>query len=121
MKFLLDANMPRAVAAVVRAAGYDCSHVRDTEFAHAPDCEIAAYARANSLTLITRDFDFADERSYPPREYCGIIVLVVPEFATSAMLVSLVSAMFRQTECMRELRGRLAIVEFGRIRLRPKS
>lgn len=49
----------------------------------APDDVIAAYARDNHLVLVTRDFDFADIRNYPPSLYQGIVVLKLQEDATA--------------------------------------
>jgi predicted nuclease of predicted toxin-antitoxin system len=79
MHFLLDANMPRRAIDAVRAAGHECTHVRDTTLGNAPDELIAAHALQHGLTLVTRDFDFADTRAYPPETYSGIVVLIVPK------------------------------------------
>jgi hypothetical protein len=94
MRFLIDADLPRPVAPLVRSLGHEATDVRDVGLGEAPDAEIAAYARAHELCLLTGDFDFADIRDYPPEHYYGIVVLS-------------------------RLPGRLAIVEPGRIRLRP--
>ncbi|TWT42088.1 hypothetical protein RAS1_32160 [Phycisphaerae bacterium RAS1] len=120
MHFLLDANMPRSAAGAVRAAGHECTHLRDTPLADASDAEIAEHARAGRLALMTRDFDFADERAYPPEEHAGIAVFWLPETAGADLVVQLVAAFMRENTCIAALPGRLAIVEFGRIRLRPK-
>jgi len=45
--------------------------MRDAGRRDAPDNTIADYARRNHLVLITRDFDFADIRNYPPWLYEG--------------------------------------------------
>lgn len=120
MHFLLDANMPRSAVDAIRAAGHDCTHVRDTPLADAGDIEIAAYARAQRLALITRDFDFADERAYPPQNHAGIVVLALPDTADATLAARLVASFLAEGECVAALPGRLAIVEFGRVRLRPK-
>lgn len=120
MHFLLDANMPRSAANVIRAAGYECTHVRDTALADAPDERLASYARECGLALMTRDFDFADERRYPPQGYLGLVVLSLPETADAVVVTRLVSLFLGQRECVAALPGRLAVVEFGRIRLRPR-
>lgn len=120
MHFLLDANMPRSAAAVIQAAGHGCMHIRDTPLGDSSDVAIGTHARSNGLVLITRDFDFADIRAYPPDQYPGIVVLTVPETATAATIARLVESFLAESECLAHLRGRLAIVEFGRVRLRPK-
>ena len=47
---------------------------------------MATYARTNQLTLITRDFDFADIRNYPPGDYSGLVILELPEDATAPLV-----------------------------------
>ena len=65
MKFLLDANMPRSAASLLRELGHQVEDVRDVLPPGADDSEVAAFAKSNQLVLITRDFDFADIRNYP--------------------------------------------------------
>jgi predicted nuclease of predicted toxin-antitoxin system len=93
--------------------------VRDVGLGGAKDSEIAAYARTHSACLITADFGFADIRNYPPQSYAGIVVLELPPNATAAYILNLIESFLRQTEVLARLQGRLAIVETGRIRLRP--
>ena len=53
---------------MLRELGHDAVDVRDIGLRSAPDDVIADHARSNRLTLVTRDFDFADIRNYPPDE-----------------------------------------------------
>jgi predicted nuclease of predicted toxin-antitoxin system len=46
--------------------GHDAVDVRDRGMGSATDDVIAEYARLNRRVLVTRDFDFADIRNYPP-------------------------------------------------------
>ncbi|NLG44387.1 MAG: DUF5615 family PIN-like protein [Phycisphaerae bacterium] len=39
MHFLLDANLPRSLIAVIQTAGHTCTHVRDTALAAASDAK----------------------------------------------------------------------------------
>ena len=48
--------------------------MRDIGLRQATDDVIAAHARTNQQALVTRDFDFADIRNYPPAEYAGIFL-----------------------------------------------
>jgi hypothetical protein len=61
----------------------------------------------------------ADIRNYPPTAYPGIVVLELPRDASAALILGLIESFVRQTEILARLSGRLAIVEAGRIRLRP--
>jgi predicted nuclease of predicted toxin-antitoxin system len=55
--------------------------VRDIGMGGAADADIAVYAQQNGLAIVTRDFDFADIRNYPPSQYAGVLVLALPEDA----------------------------------------
>ena len=68
---------------------------------------------------MTGDFGFADVRNYPPAAYSGIAVLGLPRDASAAFILGLVESFAGQPEILARLCGRLAIIEAGRIRLRP--
>ncbi|MBL6749735.1 MAG: DUF5615 family PIN-like protein [Nevskia sp.] len=57
MKFLLDANMPRAAVRAVLARRHDAEHIRDTALRDAADELVAAYALASGAVLVSRDLD----------------------------------------------------------------
>jgi predicted nuclease of predicted toxin-antitoxin system len=119
MRFLVDASLPRSAAMALRQFGHDAVDVRDIGMRSATDDVIAAHARGNQLALITRDFDFADIRNYPPAEYPGIVVLQLPDDATAAQVVKALEAFVRRQDWLSQLNGRLAIVEGWRVRFRP--
>src|SRR5260370_33754658 len=57
MRFLIDANMPRSIIALVASLGHEVEFARDVGLAAAPDLEIAARAQATGAALLTRDLD----------------------------------------------------------------
>jgi predicted nuclease of predicted toxin-antitoxin system len=118
MRFLIDADMPRSMADVIRRHGHQALDVRDVGPSLALDVDIAAYARAERLCIVTGDFGFADIRVYPPGHYAGIIVLGLPRNASSRYINSLVEGLLSQVDLLAQLPGKLAIVEAGRVRLR---
>jgi predicted nuclease of predicted toxin-antitoxin system len=69
--FLIDASMPRGTAPLICSRGHDATDVRDIGLGGAPDQDIAAHAQAHQLAILSRDFDFADVRNYPPDQYAG--------------------------------------------------
>ena len=71
MRFLIVANMPRSTAELLRRYHHEAVDVRDIGMGGAADSDIAAYAQRYRLALVTRDFDFADIRNYPPAQYAG--------------------------------------------------
>jgi predicted nuclease of predicted toxin-antitoxin system len=117
--FVVDADLPRSVGDAIRRRGYEAIDVRDVGLGAAPDSEIAEFARARIACIITGDFGFADVRSYPPAAYPGLVVLQLPRNATAAGILRLADALLDQPDLLAKLPGRLAIVEPGRIRLRP--
>ena len=119
MKFLLDANMPRSAASLLREGGHAVEDVRDALPNGANDATVAAHARAGQLIRITRDFDFADIRNYPTKDYAGIIVLKLPDDAIAAQINRALQSFVSRPELLARLAGRLAIVEFWRVRFRP--
>jgi predicted nuclease of predicted toxin-antitoxin system len=119
MRFLFDADLPRRCAPLAQSRGHEALDVRDVGLASADDSQVAAYAKANRLCLITGDFGFADVRNYPPQQYSGLVVLCLPRNATADTILDLLDSLLAQGEVLRRLPGRLAIVEWGNVRLRP--
>ena len=119
MRFLVDASLPRSAAGMLRQLGYESVDARDIGLRSATDEAIAAHARSNRLTLVTRDSDFADVRNYPPADYNGIIVLQPLDDATAPQVVKLLETFVRRGDWVGQLAGRLAIVEVWRVRFRP--
>jgi predicted nuclease of predicted toxin-antitoxin system len=58
-KFLVDANLPVALARQLADAGFDCVHVADLADLSTSDRTIWAMAAAQGRTIISRDADFA--------------------------------------------------------------
>jgi MinD-like ATPase involved in chromosome partitioning or flagellar assembly len=119
MRFLVDADLPRRTVRLLQEKGHEAFDVRTVLAPDAPDHLIAAYARTENLCLLSGDFGFADIRNYPPEQYAGIVVLDLPQDAPGPVILKLVAAFIDQRELLPRLHGRLAIVAFGRVRLRP--
>jgi predicted nuclease of predicted toxin-antitoxin system len=119
LRFLVDASLPRSAAEALQRLGHEVVDVRDVGLGGAIDPVIADRARSDHSVLITRDFDFADIRNYPPADYSGIVVLDLPNQSTAAQVVRALEAFVSNTEWLALLPGRLAIVESTRARFRP--
>lgn len=119
MRFLIDADLPRRTAPLIQSFGYEAIDVRDLGPNYAADPDIAAYAQSQALCLISGDFGFADVRNYPPHAYAGLVVLGLPRDATADFILNLIAGLLKQPAVLARIPGRLAIVEPGRIRLRP--
>jgi hypothetical protein len=117
--FLIDASLPRPTAALVASYGHAATDVRDTGMGTASDQQIAAHAQSSQLILITKDKDFGNVLDYPPDQYHGIAVVDPSAHAGRAAVLGLVEQLLRQKDVVDNLPGRLAIIQPGRIRLRP--
>ncbi len=121
MRFLMDADLPRSAADIARRQGHEAIDVRDVGLRDAKDSEIAGFAQAKKLCIITGDFDFANIINYPPDQYFGLVVLSLPRTATAPYINKLLDGFLQQNTIVEELPGKLAIVEPGRVRLRGKK
>ena len=65
--FLIDAQLPPALAGWLEERGHAAEHVRDVLTGQAPDSWIATYARQRGSVLLTKDDDFA--LRHPPTDY----------------------------------------------------
>lgn len=119
MRFFIDADLPRSTKLLLERFGHEAIDARDVGLREAKDPVIARYALDHQACLITGDFGFADVRNYPPEKFFGVVVVELPRNATGKLILSLIENFLKQDDLLPRLQGRLAIVETGRIRLRP--
>jgi predicted nuclease of predicted toxin-antitoxin system len=58
VRFLVDNQLPAALARFLSARNVDCRHVLDFGLAQSSDAEICRYAEAGEIVLISKDEDF---------------------------------------------------------------
>ena len=58
MKFLIDNQLPKALAEHLHARGHDCQHVLEAGLADASDISICRHCEAQDRILISKDEDF---------------------------------------------------------------
>jgi predicted nuclease of predicted toxin-antitoxin system len=58
VKFLIDNQLPPALAQYLQKRGFECQHVLDVELAEALDIEICRYAEEQECIIVTKDEDF---------------------------------------------------------------
>jgi hypothetical protein len=77
----VDANMPAGLVAVMRQdLGWDVLFVIEhDELRRASDEEHFRRANDYARTLITLDYDFFDERRFPPHQNPGVVVCSAPD------------------------------------------
>ena len=59
MRFLVDAQLPPALACWLREAGHEAEHVEDVGLREADDGAIWAYALHSGAIIVTKDEDFS--------------------------------------------------------------
>jgi predicted nuclease of predicted toxin-antitoxin system len=63
MRFLIDAQLPPALARWLAARGHDAEHVADRGLAGASDAAIWSCADAIGAAIVTKDEDFAQRKA----------------------------------------------------------
>ena len=58
MRFVVDNQLPRALARWLSAQGHDAVHVLDVGMAQTPDADICAFAAEESRIVVSKDEDF---------------------------------------------------------------
>lgn len=62
MRFLVDAQLPPALARWLATKGHEAEHVADKSMQAASDSAIWNYALASSAAIVTKDEDFAQRK-----------------------------------------------------------
>lgn len=115
-RFLLDANMPRSSAGLLRSLGYDVEDVRDIGMKVSNDQEIIQYALKAKQIIVTRDTDFGEVLHYP--SHPGAIIFRLPYAYTSHEINKVMEEFFTSIK-QEDLAEAVIIVELGRYRRRP--
>lgn len=63
MRFVVDAQLPPALARMLAEQGHEAEHVYDFTKANASDGEIWQYALATTAVIVTKDEDFVIQAS----------------------------------------------------------
>ena len=66
MRFLIDAQLPPALARRLAALGHAAEHVADCGLGSAPDELVRDHAERSSAVIVTKDEDFAVHRVLGP-------------------------------------------------------
>jgi predicted nuclease of predicted toxin-antitoxin system len=115
MRFLLDENVPRDSATTLRAQAHDVLYVPDTKLRTLPDARLIAVCNSDDRYMVTRDVGL----SVPARSLkTGIILIRAPLNAIAREVNALLlEALPDLTE--ESLRGQIAVISPGRLRLSP--
>ena len=85
MKFLIDAQLPPALAKSLEEAGCEAEHVMDIGLNTSEDTPIWDYAISNGTVIVTKDEDFASRIQMKP-EGPAIVWLRIGNCSNRALL-----------------------------------
>ncbi len=118
--FLVDEDMPRSTARVLREAGYKAEDVRDVGLRGRDDQDVFAYAQTQDAVLVTADKGFGNVLRFPPGAHAGIVVLRVPDQLPTHRINEALLKTLADLEG-EDLKGVLVVVVVGRTRIRRPS
>lgn len=115
VRFKLDENFGKTVLPFFRAENLNAKGVLDEGLRGAADEEVLKAACQEDRILLTMDHDFGNVLRYPPSDTPGIVIINNPGRASPAVITFLMQNFLKALE-MQDVRGKLWIVEPGRIR-----
>lgn len=119
IRCLIDEDMPRSTAKILRARGFEVLDVRDCGLRGKSDDEIFQYAQREKAVILTEDIGFGNLLPFPIGTHVGIVIARFPnETFTSELNSQITKALDNFTDA--DLKGNLIILEPGKIRIRRK-
>jgi len=119
IKFLIDEDMPRSTAKILRSKGYEALDVRDLGLRGKNDNEIFKFAQKEKAVILTGDLGFGNLLHFPVGSHSGIVIAHFPnEVSTSELNNQIIKAFETLAEI--DFMGNLIILEPWKIRIRRK-
>jgi predicted nuclease of predicted toxin-antitoxin system len=120
MKFLIDEDLPRSTAEMLRAAGHEVLDVRDCGLRGASDDEVYSFAQKEEAVVLTGDVGFGNQYKFPPGTHHGILIAHYPnEISTPELNRQILAGVSSLADA--DYVGNLIIFQPGKIRLRRKT
>ncbi len=119
LKFVIDEDMPRSTAKVLKGKGYEALDVRDCGLRGKSDDEVFNFAQKEKAVILTGDLGFGNLLHFPVGSHSGIVIAHFPnEISTPELNTQVIKAFDNLTEV--DFNGSLIIIEPGKIRIRKK-
>lgn len=117
MIFVIDEDLPRSTAKILRANGFEVLDIRDHGLRGQADEAILFFAMKKKAILLTGDLGFGNQLRYPVGSHEGIVIAHFPnELSTSELNAQILGALSVLSEG--DLKMSLTILEPGKIRSR---
>ncbi len=100
MRFLVDTQLPRALAGWLAERGHAAEHVLDVGLGQSKDTPVWRYAQQNGAVVVTKDEDFAEwvRRGRPGPAVVWLRIGNASTVALLAWIAPLLPAIVRQLE-----------------------
>ncbi len=119
LKFVIDEDIPRSTAKVLRNRGYEVLDVRDCGLRGKSDDEVFRFAQKEKAIILTGDLGFGNILHFPVGSHSGIVIAHFPnEISTSELNNHIIKAFEPLSEI--DFKGNLIIIEPGKVRIRRK-
>ena len=119
LRFVIDEDMPRSTAKILRTKGYEALDVRDLGLRGKSDDEIFKFAQKEKAVILTGDLGFGNLLHFPIGSHVGIVIAHYPnEVSVSELNRQIIKAFDNLAEA--DFKGNLIILEPGKIRVRRK-
>lgn len=120
LKFLVDEDLPRSTAKLLREMGYTAIDVRDCGLRGKSDEEIFKYAQEKDTIIITGDRGFGSITRFMPGSYPGIVVVNFPNEISTMQLNAMIKIALNSLS-EDDLKGNLVIIDPKKIRIRKQK
>jgi predicted nuclease of predicted toxin-antitoxin system len=119
VRIKVDEDLPRAVASLLKEAGYsDVRTVREQDMGGWKDSVLWQAVQEEKRFLITADKGFADLRIHPPGSHAGVLLLRPDQDGISPVL-ELLKQVLASVD-LASLRGSLAVANSQGLRTRSR-
>ncbi len=119
LKLVIDEDMPRSTAKVLKAKGHEALDVRDCGLRGKSDDEIFKFAQKEKAVILTGDLGFGNLLHFPIGSHSGIVIAHFPnQVSTSELNNQIIKAFEPLSEI--DFKGNLIIIEPGKVRIRRK-
>lgn len=116
ISFLIDANVPPAIAEFLQQKGFDVKEVREVEALGISNSRIIELARREERVLVTLDRHFANLLLYPLDSHYGIIRIRIHPPLLSDIIQSLEHFVLKFD--LASIKGKLVVLEREGYRVR---
>ena len=100
MKFIVDNQLPAALAEFLRKRGFDCEHVVEAGLGDASDAAICRYAEEQERVIVSKDEDFFYVAKQPETKI-KVIWVRLGNCRTSALLAAFERSWPRIDSCLK--------------------